>query len=211
MFFYGDAAQSKRKWSNPVVFLFRSVSLLAIIMSPGVGCMGSVFDSSQHTETKSLAFGVIDVQSDGANPRGYPTKVRFFLLTNLETHETFRIDVDSDSQVFSWRLSPGNYSVDRIQFHEGPFMAESHVRFEFSILPEKAVWLGVWTFQVQTPRTIRLVRAKFLEGKPELPRKILAQLVSESTSLGTVLPNPDSFETRVFSVAPIPKVRYFNR
>jgi len=175
------------------------------------GCSFIPSGSSQPSTTNELVFGYIQVETTGSNPRGYPTNVRFISLRNTDTGERFRMDVNSGSEVFSVRLPAGNYSVDRVQFNEGPFMAESHVQFDFQVPPKKAIYLGVWQFEVETPRTIRLVRIHFVEGDTGFQNKISAKILSEPTSIETVLPKPHIFETRVFSVAPHPKVKYFYR
>lgn len=189
---------------------FFQVAIIFLVMLV-VSCTSVHSDFSRHVTTSELVFGYIQVETDGSNPRRYPTNVRFFFLTNAETGERFRIDVNSDSEVFALRLPAGNYSVDRVQFNEGPFMAESHMQIEFYVNPERATYLGVWQFEIETPRTVRLMRLHILEGDPDFPKKFSTNLVSEHTPIETVLPKPDTFEARVFSVAPIPKVKYFYR
>lgn len=175
------------------------------------GCTSVPAGSFHDLSTSELAFGYIQVQSEGAHPRGSPTRVRFFSLTHEETGARFRVNVNSASDVFSVRLPAGTYVIDRVQFNEGPFMAESHVQFTFHVPKGKAAYLGVWQFTVETPRTIRLVRIHMLEGDPEFPKTFAAALVSEQTPIETVLPKPETFETRVFQVDPNPKVKYFRR
>ena len=190
-----------------LVFRFASLSLVILVF----GCSFIPSGSFQPSTTHELVFGYIQVETTGANSRGYPTNVRFISLGNTDTGERFRIDVNSDSEVFSVRLPVGHYSVDRVQFNEGPFMAESHVQFEFQVPPKRAIYLGVWQFAVETPRTVRLVRIHFVEGDTGFQKEISARILSETTPIETVLPKPNIFETRMFSVAPHPKVKYFYR
>lgn len=121
------------------------------------------------------------------------------------------MEIHSDSDVFSLRLPAGAYSIDRVQFNEGPFMAESHMHSTFRVSPKQATYLGVWQFEVETPRTVRLVRIHLVEGEPEFPHEISTKLFSEPIQIETILPKPQIIETRVFSVAPYPKVKYFYR
>ena len=194
--------------SIKVVLTLSSLFLVLVIG----GCTNVVDPNfAQDQDANELVFGYIQVETDGSNPRGYPTHVRFIAMTETTTRERFRVDVHSDSDVFSLRLPVGTYSVDRVQFNEGPFMYESHVQLEFHVPEGKAVYLGVWQFAVETPRTIRHVRIQIAEGDQELPMLFSANLVTDSTPIITVLPKPEVFETRVFTVAPYPKVKYFYR
>lgn len=175
------------------------------------GCTTIPSGSSQDSAKKELTFGYVQVETNGVNPRGYSTNVRFISLTNTETGERFRMNINSDSDVFSLRLAHGNYSVDRVQFNEGPFLAESHVKFEFHVSPGKATYLGVWQFKVDAPRTVRQVHINLEEGDPEISRKFSENLVLEQVPIDTVVPQPNSLVARVYSVAPNPKFRYFYR
>ena len=188
--------------------VFRLASLSFFLLS---GCLSVPGSSLQDSRMRPLAFGSIHVATDGPHPRMFPTMLRFFSLTNEDTGERFRVDVHSDSDVFSLRLAVGNYVVDRVQFNAGPFMAESHVRLNVRVPDGKAVYLGAWEFTVDTPRTIRRVRIRILEGEPEFPKALSADIVSNAMPIETALPEPDTFETRVFQVAPLPKVKYFYR
>ncbi len=191
--------------------VFWGLANLSLIMVTVLvtGCASGLV--SQDSMTSELAFGYIHVETRGPHPRAFPTRLRFFSLTNEETGERFRIDVRSESGVFFMRLPSGQYSIDRVQFNAGPFMSESHVRLKFHVPEKKLAYLGTWRFEVETPRTVRLVRIRILEGDAAFSKKFSADFGSEQTPIETTLPEPDTFESRVFSVDPQPKVKYFRR
>ena len=141
----------------------------------------------------------------------FPTKLRFFLLTNEETGARSRVNVNTDSGVFSVRLPAGRYVVNRLQFSEGPFRVESHVQLTFEVPEKKLAYLGSWHIELETPRTIRGVKIRILEGDAELSKKFSTELGLERAPIATVLPQPETFETRGFMVDGQPNARYFRR
>ena len=121
------------------------------------------------------------------------------------------MNVNTGSGVFSAKLPAGRYVVDRVQFSEGPFRVESHVQLTFHVPEKKLAYLGSWQIELETPRTIRHVRIRILEGDAEFSKKFSAVLGSERTPIETVLPKPETFETRGFMVDGQPNARYFRR
>ena len=188
---------------------FLGVTSLSLFMI--TGCVSVPQGASLDSTTHELAFGYIQVETDGRYPRNYPAKLRFFLLTNQETGVRSRVNVDTESGVFSVRLPAGRYVVDRLQFSEGPFRVESHVQLAFRVPEKKLAYLGSWQIELETPRTIRHVRIRVLEGEAEFSKKFSAVLGSERTPIATVLPEPETFETRGFMVDGQPNARYFRR
>ncbi len=182
---------------------------LSLIMVPG--CVSGLQETSPDSTTHELAFGYVQVETKGPNPRSFPAKLRFFLLTNEETGARSRVNVDTESGVFSVSLPAGRYVVDRLQFSEGPFRVESHVQLTFDVPEKKMAYLGAWQIELETPRTIRLVRIRVLEGEAEFSKKFSAELGLDRTPIATVLPKPETFETRGFMVDGQPNARYFRR
>ena len=187
------------------VFL-ASLSLVLV-----TGCVSGLPETFPDSTAHELAFGYIQVETKGRYPRIYPAKLRFFLLTNEETGARSRVNVDTESGVFSTRLPVGRYVVDRLQFSEGPFRVESHVQLAFRVPEKKLAYLGSWQIELETPRTIRHVRIRILEGEAEFSKKFSAVLGSGRTPIETVLPKPETFETRGFMVDGQPNARYFRR
>jgi hypothetical protein len=187
------------------VFL-ASLSLVLV-----TGCVSGLPETSPNATTHELAFGYVRVETKGPHPRMFPAKLRFFLLANEKTGARSRVNVDTESGVFSVRLPAGRYVVDRLQFSEGPFRVESHVQLAFRVPEKKLAYLGSWQIELETPRTIRHVRIRILEGEAEFSKKFSAVLGLKRTPVATVLPTPETFETRGFMVDGQPNARYFRR
>ena len=189
-------------------FFSGGASLVFIMV---MGCVSAVPEIAPDSTTHELAFGYVRVETKGPYPRAFPAGLRFFFVTNEETGARSRVNVDSGSGVFSVRLPAGRYVVDRVQFSEGPFRVESHVRLTFHVPEKKLTYLGSWHIELDTPRTVRLVRIRILEGEAEFSEKFSAELGLDRTPIVTVLPKPDTFETRGFMVDGQPNARYFRR
>lgn len=176
-----------------------------------IGCVSVPQETPQDSAPHELAFGDVQVDIKGPNPRMYPARLRFFFLTNEETGERSRVNVNTESGVFSIRLRPGRYIVDRIQFSEGPFRVESHVQLTFPVLEKQLTYLGSWHVELETPRTIRGVKIRILEGEADFSKKFSEELGLDRTPIVMVLPKPETFETRGFMVDGQPNARYFRR
>ena len=175
------------------------------------GCVFAHQETSLDSAPHELAFGYVRVETKGPHPRMFPAKLRFFLLTNEETGARSRVNVDTESGVFSVRLPAGPYVVDRFQFSEGPFRVESHVQLTFHVPERKLAYLGSWQIELETPRTIRGMKIRILEGEADFSKKFSSELGLERTPIATVLPKPETFETRGFMVDGQPNARYFRR
>ncbi len=175
------------------------------------GCVAVPQNIAPGSTTDELAFGYVHVETKGPYPRMFPARLRFFLLTNEETGERSRVNVNTESGVFSVSLPAGWYAVDRMQFSEGPFRVEAHVGLAFRVPEKKLAYLGSWQIELETPRTIRLVRIRILEGETEFSKKFSTELGLERTPIATALPKPETFETRGFMVDGQPNARYFRR
>ena len=193
--------------------LMRVVTLAAAIFfaTSWLGCYSLPPDSANPFPIHEWVFGSIQVKTTGINPRGYATQVRFIALTNTQTHERYRMQVNSEFDVIFLKLPVGEYSVDRVQFNEGPFLGEAHIHFHFHVSPGKTTYLGNWQFELETPRTIRQVRIYLSEGDPTVIKEVADIMALEQPPIETVVPKPDSFVARVYSVAPYPKIKYFYR
>ena len=182
---------------------------LALVM--GTGCVSAPQETPPDSAPHELAFGDVRVEIKGPNPRIYTAKLRFFFLTNQETGARSRVNVNPESGVFSASLPAGRYVVDRLQFSEGPFRVESHVELRFAVPEKKLAYLGSWQIELETPRTIRGVRIRILEGEAEFSKKFSTELGLDGTPIATVLPKPETFETRGFMVDGQPNARYSRR
>jgi hypothetical protein len=165
--------------------------------------------ASEESDATAVFAGVI-VHSVGPYPRIYPLKVRFFDFVNKTSRERIRVNVQNADGVFFATLLPGDYQLIRMQMMEGPFRREAHMAIDFHVPPKKKVYLGEWTFEIDTPRTVRMARIHISDQYPQsLPS-------NETEGIGsgefhTVLPEPQYEEFRLFVVAPSPRARYFTR
>lgn len=184
---------------------------LLMMVAANHGCTTLTTVSSHNTRLTALAFGYMEVQAIGSNPRGSPTNVRLVFLRNIDTQERFRLEIYAHSKVFFVKLPPGSYQVDRIQFNEGPFMMESSPHVQFHVSAEHISYLGVWKFTVETPRTVRLLYTDIIEGTKKFHKTMSSDLERNPLPIKKVLPLLEKTESRLFSVKPQPRIRYFNR
>jgi hypothetical protein len=183
--------------------------LVFLMMGAQFGCAGFRDAASEESGTTAVFAGVI-VHSVGPYPRIYPLKVRFFDFVNKTSRERIRVNVENADGVFFASLLPGDYQLIRMQMMEGPFRREAHMAIDFHIPPKKKVYLGEWTFEIDTPRTVRMARLHISEQYPQsLPSNEIEG--NGSGAFHTVLPEPQYEEFRLFVVAPSPRARYFTR
>jgi hypothetical protein len=157
------------------------------------------------------AFGLIKVRTTGSYSRGYQTQLRFFHLLNLGTGERLRVDVQSASKTFFLTLAPGDYEVVRVQFNEGPMMMESHVSLQFQVHPNGTTYLGTWQFDVDTPRTQRMLRTEIVHEQPNWEEVSMMPRATNRKTMEISLPDSGNEEIRLFTVAPYPKISYYYR
>ncbi|GJL69713.1 MAG: hypothetical protein NPIRA06_23480 [Nitrospirales bacterium] len=160
---------------------------------------------------QSLAFGGIDIEIIGPNPRQFPTRLRFFDVIDVSTQERTRVMVEAETQTFSVSLLPGHYEVIRLQFNEGPFRAEVSVTMRFHIPANQLTYLGTWQLKVDTPRTQRMVRMEIPEKNPNWGAVFEADPILKGKFVVNSFPQLSTHKTRLFVVSPIPKVPYFYR
>ena len=157
------------------------------------------------------AFGLIKVRTTGSYSRGYQTQLRFFHLLNRGTAERLRVDVQSAATAFFLILAPGDYEVVRVQFNEGPMMMEAHVSFQFQVRPNETTYLGTWHFDVDTPRTQRMLRTKIFNEEPNWGEILMMHQAFNRKTREVVLPKLESEEIRLYTVAPYPKISCYYR
>ena len=157
------------------------------------------------------AFGLIKVRTTGSYSRGYQTQLRFFHLLNLSSGERLRVDVQSAAKAFILYLAPGDYEVIRVQFNEGPMMMEAHMSLQFQVRPNGTTYLGIWHFNVDTPRTQRMLRTEIVHEQPNWEEVPMMHGAPNRKTMEVFLPKLGSEEIRLFTVAPYPKISYYYR
>jgi hypothetical protein len=196
-------------------FLKEALKTWWIVVTCGVlmtACVGVAQNDWQWKKGEEpTAFGLIKVRTTGSYSRGYQTQLRFFHLLNLGTGERLRVDVQSASKAFFLTLAPGDYEVIRVQFNEGPMMMESHVSLQFQVRPNGTTYLGTWQFDVDTPRTQRMLRTEIVHEHPNWDEIPMMHRAPNRKTLEVFLPKLGSEEIRLFTVAPYPKISYYYR
>ena len=158
------------------------------------------------------AFGLIKVRATGTYSRGYQTQLRFFHLVNLETEERIRVNIQSADKAFILALPPGNYEVVRVQINEGPFTMESHAQLKFQVRPNGVNYLGTWKFEVDSPRTQRMVRLEIMSESSTRELALDRNTRLRGQPLLASLPQPTTDEFRLYGVAPAQsRAKYFRR
>lgn len=196
-------------------FLKEALETVWIVATCGVlmtSCVGVAQQDWQWKKGEGpTAFGLIKVRTTGSYSRGYQTQLRFFHLLNLGTGERLRVDVQSDAKAFILNLAPGDYEVIRVQFNEGPMMMESHISLQFQVRPKGTTYLGIWQFDVDTPRTQRMLRTEIVHEQPNWEEIPIMHRAPIRKTMIVSLPNLESEEIRLFTVAPYPKISYYYR
>ena len=180
-----------------------------VLLTACVGIPKQDFQDAKGEET--TAFGLIKVRTTGPYSRGFDTELRFFHLLNLSTQERLRVDVQSSAKAFGLALDPGDYEVIRVQINEGPMMMESHVSLQFRVNPNKTTYLGTWEFDVDTPRTQRMLRMDISPDPPNWEEISLPHRTQKEGTMVVSLPEPLKDEVRLYIVAPNPKISYYYR
>ncbi len=178
-------------------------------MTACVGLPKKALSEAMGQET--TAVGLIKVRPSGEYSRGYETQLRFFHLLNIDTRERFRVDIQSVGKAVFLALDPGAYEVIRVQINEGPMMMESHVSLKFQVRPNKTTYLGTWQFDVDTPRTQRMLRMEITHEKPMGDEFSTLHQYRMLDNMVVSPADPQGKEVRLFTVAPLPKISYYYR
>ena len=198
---------SARVW--PTLKKWIGFSLVLLLMWSQYGCAAFGNSPSQETDTTAVFASVI-VHSVGPNPRIFPLKVRFFDFVNKSSRQRIRVNVQTADGIFFASLPPGEYQLIRMQMMEGPFRREAHMAIDFHVPRNKRVYLGEWTFEIDTPRTVRMARLHISAQYSQSLHSMEIEGIG-SGEFHTVLPEPQHEESRLFVVAPSPRARYFTR
>ncbi len=192
------------RWTVPALIFICSLSL--------ANC--STLEGEMVTPDRSrqsLAFGEVLINITGPNPRQFPAQLRFFDVVNISSQERTRVSVKKEAGAFSILLEPGQYEIVRMQINEGPFMAESHVSWSFDVKASVVTYLGQWELDVDTPRTQRMVRVKVSQDRSSWDAIVESEPEFASQTVTNSLPEIGNDVTRLYAVAPSPKIKYFYR
>jgi hypothetical protein len=192
----------------------RWAGMLLIVLT---GCVTELPSTAESVDgSAALAVGRVTTLLTGERKRIYEPALRTFELENQQTHERFRVDVQSDDEQFTLSLPPGKYVLNRIQISEGPFLSIAQLSASFELEEGTITYLGTWRFEVDSPRYGRMVVLSMVLDDED--RAQAEQIIKEKypahevQPLMSVLPDPAASEARLYEVMPYPRYpRYFQR
>jgi len=192
----------------------RWVGMLLVILTGCVTELPTTVESADGAAT--LVVGRVTTLLTGERKRIYEPALRTFELENQQTHERFRVDVQSDDEQFTLSLPPGKYALNRIQISEGPFMSMAQLSASFDVEQGAVTYLGTWRFGVDSPRYGRMVVLSMVideEDRAQVEQSIKEKYPThEIQPVVTVVPDPAESEARLYEVMPYPRYpRYFQR
>lgn len=195
-------------------WLERWVGALVLILNGCVTELPATVESVDGSAT--LVVGRVTTVLTGERKRIYEPVLRTFELENQQTHERYRVDVQSDDERFTLSLPPGKYVLNRIQVSEGPFMSMAQLSTSFALEQGAITYLGTWRFGVDSPRYGRMVVLSMVadEKDRDQAEKIIKEKYPshEIHPIVTVVPDPAESEARLYEVLPYPRYpRYFQR
>ncbi len=195
-----------------LAWLLKSLVVVAL-----AGCATSLPSKPESlTFDRPVVFGRALVVLTGPSPRWYGPEIEFIEVENRQTHELFRLSLQSDDKLFLLNLDPGEYQVTRIQIREGPFTSMASFEARFEVGTGTVTYLGTWRFGLDTPRYGRMVLISMVredEQQAEAERQLTVNYPTlTGRPITALLPEPAAAETRLYEVMPYPRVpRYFLR
>ena len=187
-----------------------------ILSMNGCGNEASTLVSPSDESRKVLVIGQVVTVLTGERARKFLPAVKEVELIEQTGGARYRIPVDGSNTQFAVFIPPGRYQMTRVKIHEGPFLSIADLGSSFSIEEGPAIFVGTWRFGVESPRYGRMVFVSLvledqgrLEAENEIRDKYPALI---SAPMVTVLPLPAEMQSRLYEVAPYPRIsRYFRR
>lgn len=182
-----------------------------------VGCAAELPSLVESPETsRSLVVGRVVAIVTGERSRMYAPDVRFFEVEEQRTRERFTVEIKSADRHFAIALPPGDYRLNRVQIHEGPFTSLAQVNAVFSVKQDVLTYLGTWRFGIDSPRYGRMVALSMVmgtDGRSAAEVFLATQYPAlQGGPITSVLPEPSTMEIRLYEVMPYPRYpRYFQR
>jgi hypothetical protein len=198
---------------------FRNVTMAWTLC--GVCLTGCVTDaqtvlSSEGEGHKVLLIARVVTVITGERARKFEPAVREVELAEQDAGTRYRITVGGNDTLFAVFLPAGRYDMTRVEINEGPFLSIAQPAVSVSLEGGPVIYGGMWRFGVDSPRYGRMVLMSMQmdeESRALFERKIQVDYPTLTSSpITTVLPLPTEFQTRLYEVAPYPRVsRYFRR
>jgi hypothetical protein len=172
--------------------------------------------SSEGEGNKVLLIARVVTVITGERARKFEPTVREVELAEQDAGTRYRITVGGNDTLFAVFLPPGRYDMTRVEINEGPFLSIAQPAVSVSLEGGPVIYGGIWRFGVDSPRYGRMVSMSMQmdeESRALFERKIQVDYPTlTSAPITTVLPLPTEFQTRLYEVAPYPRVpRYCRR
>lgn len=203
---------------NEAMMIKLTASCLFCLVAALTGCaksLPSTSDTPFMGELPIIVGRAVTVLMGPTN-RWYGPEVRFLELVNRDSGQRYQVMVESEDRQFTLEVPPGEYVLSRVQISEGPFMSLADLHETFTVLPDLINYVGTWRFGVDMPKYGRKVLVSIVE-EDEGRRLVAARFVEQHPEwsdrpISTALPLPVTAESRLYEVAPYPRVhRYFRR
>lgn len=181
------------------------------------GCVTEAQTVLPETESRNILLVVRMVAViTGDRARRFEPEVRQVEMIHGATGERFNVTVQGKDEVVAVFLPPGQYSINRVQINEGPFLSMAQLSSSLAVELSPVVFGGTWRFGVDSPRYGRMVLLSMVfedEARERAERKIREEYPTlASEPMTAVLPYPAEGETRLYEVMPYPRYpRYFRR
>lgn len=204
--------------SCPQKSAWRSRLALMVVLCGLPGCVtdASTLDASQDEVRKVLLLGQVVTVLTGDRARKFEPAVREIELIEQNTGTRYRVQVEGTNTPFAVFVPPGRYEMTRVKIHEGPFLSIAHLTASWLVEEGAPIFVGTWRFGVDSPRYGRMVVVSMVLD--DEVRQQAEQALHEaypawaSAPMVTVLPQPAELQTRLYEVAPYPRIsRYFRR
>lgn len=188
---------------------------LCVLSLPG--CVTEAQTVLPETESRKILLVVRMVAViTGDRARRFEPEVRQVEMIHGATGERFNVTVQGKDEVVAVFLPPGQYSINRVQINEGPFLSMAQLSSSLAVEVSPVVFGGTWRFGVDSPRYGRMVLLSMVfedEARERAERKIREEYPTlASEPMTAVLPYPAEGETRLYEVMPYPRYpRYFRR
>lgn len=188
---------------------------LCVLSLPG--CVTEAQTVLPETESRNILLVVRMVAViTGDRARRFEPEVRQVEMIHGATGERFNVTVEGKDEVVAVFLPPGQYSINRVQINEGPFLSMAQLSSSLAVEVSPVVFGGTWRFGVDSSRYGRMVLLSMVfedEARERAERKIREEYPTlASEPMTAVLPYPAEGETRLYEVMPYPRYpRYFRR
>ncbi|MCW5800322.1 MAG: hypothetical protein KIT40_17645 [Nitrospira sp.] len=199
-------------------FFWRLAVAWALFGAGLVGCVTEpeTVQSATQERPAVLLIGRAMTVLTGERARKFEPTVREIEFINRDDGTRYRVSIGGSDTLFAALLPPGRYDVNRVQINEGPFLSIAQPALSIALNEGPVVFSGTWRFGVDSPKYGRMVALSVMvdeESQTLLRQKVQTEYPTLASSpVMTTLPVPTEVQTRLYEVAPYPRVsRYFRR